>query len=858
MTSDPRHSSSPGSWDARDDQQDTTALPAVPARADDQESLAPDQGGRESAVRDSRAQSQELPGQSPGSGQAGRGWFAPSLPAPEPETEGAPEAGLPARDSGGPDPGRPGSSGQAAYGQDRYPREPGEQGGYAQPGQPGYGQQQSSGQPDYRPQPQPGYGQPGQPQPGYSQPGYSPRTYSQPQPGQQPYPRADYGQQGYGPPGFPPQAYGQPAAGAQAYNPQAYHPQARNQQAPGPPGAAPQAYPQPGYGQQSYDQQAYGQTAFAAPAFSQPVPGAEAPPGMNPPGGDAGERPGRGGHSGRGGGAGGRGPRQPGKRRKVLFGALAGVVAVAVAIALVVVFVVKRTPGVPVFGMIPTGSTAQQDGRQVASAFLTAWEKGKLAKAANLTNHPATAKSELAGYAKSLGLGKIAFGQDGIKDAAGSTTATPREAVAFAVTASVSDGAGAGKLSGNWDYHSALIAYQKANSNVWFVAWVPDVLAPHLTAKTRLQTVRVAPKVEEVTDADGGSLASLGDVGLSNISNLLMKKAPAGQGKPGLDVELQTTAAKPVKGSQAVILDPQNIQSLPTTINSSAEADALSAVGMHKMSSMVVIQPSTGKILAVANNDGFNDFALTADVSPGSTMKVITSTALLNAGAVTPTSPVACPKTYTVGGTTFHNDQGESEPAGTPFMTDFAQSCNNAFTSQYEHLSGALASTAKEYYGLNQDWDIGISGISASYFNAPASADGPELAQEAFGQGALQATPLAMASVVATVDTGSFKQPILVPGTKQLTAAALPGGTDADLKEMMRAVVTSGTAAGLGFGPNVYAKTGTADIQNQGKPNSWFVAFDSAQDVAVGCLVLSSGYGAQYAAPEVQNFLSHY
>ena len=239
-------------------------------------------------------------------------------------------------------------------------------------------------------------------------------------------------------------------------------------------------------------------------------------------------------------------------------------------------------------------------------------------------------------------------------------------------------------------------------------------------------------------------------------------------------------------------------------------------------------------------------------------MKVITSTALLNAGVLTPTSPVACPKTFTVGGTTFHNDQGESEPAGTPFMTDFAQSCNNAFTTQYEHLYGALASTAKEYYGLNQGWDIGIAGISASYFNAPASAAGAELAQEAFGQGALQASPLAMASVAATVDTGTFEQPILVPGTKQVTATPLPAATDADLKEMMRAVVTSGTAAGLGFGPTVYAKTGTADISNQGKPNSWLIAFDSAQDVAVGCLVLDAGYGAQFAAPEVQNFLSHY
>ena len=50
----------------------------------------------------------------------------------------------------------------------------------------------------------------------------------------------------------------------------------------------------------------------------------------------------------------------------------------------------------------------------------------------------------------------------------------------------------------------------------------------------------------------------------------------------------------------------------------------------------------------------------------------------------------------------------------------------------------------------------------------------------------------------------------------------------------MQAVVTSGTAASIGFGPGVYAKTGTADIQGQEQPNSWLIAFDPAQDVAVG------------------------
>jgi cell division protein FtsI/penicillin-binding protein 2 len=191
--------------------------------------------------------------------------------------------------------------------------------------------------------------------------------------------------------------------------------------------------------------------------------------------------------------------------------------------------------------------------------------------------------------------------------------------------------------------------------------------------------------------------------------------------------------------------------------------------------------------------------------------------------------------------------------------TDFAQSCNNAFDRWWPDLTnGRLAAAAQKYYGLNQNWDIGIGNLSATYMTVPPSASGSELAEEAFGEGKLLASPLAMASVAATADTGTFRQPILVPGTKQITAAPIPANVDAGLHQEMRAVVTSGTAAGDGFGPNVYAKTGTADIVGQQQPNSWLVAFDSSKDVAVACLVVNAGYGASVAGPEVSAFLSNY
>jgi hypothetical protein len=537
------------------------------------------------------------------------------------------------------------------------------------------------------------------------------------------------------------------------------------------------------------------------------------------------------------------------------------------AAVIVVVAMPSSSRKVDLTGFIPTGSSPSQDAEQITTAFLKAWRVGNFGEAARYTNHSSAADAALVAYQKYLDLRKLTATAQNVttvsastaQDATTTSASTPRESVTYAISATVAAPYAGTTVSGTWSYHASLTAYQQRNSQAWYIAWTPDVLAPNLTASTHLAAVAAAPQVESVTDANGNDLTSYQDAGLTTIAGLLTQTPPAGKGTPGLDVEIQTAKGKLVPNSQAVVVTPGNIQSVATTINPQAESAARDAVGMHKDSSMVAIQPSTGDILAIANNDGYNDFALTAQVAPGSTMKIITSTALFTNGITTANSDVACPPKETVQGVVYHNDNGMSEPASTPLSYDFAQSCNNAFDQWWPDLYGKLASTAKKYYGLNQKWNIGLgTGDEAQYFTAPPSASGSELAQEAFGEGQLLASPIAMASVAATVDAGVFRQPILVPGTEQITATPLPASTDSQLKEMMRDVVTEGTADAIGFGPDVYAKTGTADIDNQGQPNSWFVAFDPDQDVAVACLDIDAGYGAQYAGPEVKDFLDQY
>jgi hypothetical protein len=548
----------------------------------------------------------------------------------------------------------------------------------------------------------------------------------------------------------------------------------------------------------------------------------------------------------------------PGSRRKL---AVAGVIGAAGVVALVTVLIVTGvfSPGKAAVapGFHPTATQPALAARQTAQAFLAAWENGHVREAASYTNHPSAAAAALTSYDGGLHLralrlkvqnatanGTVAFSVDVTVGLPG----TPTSGAAGQSAASSPNSA----VTATWSYASHLVAYAKQGG--WWVRWNPALVAPNLTADNKVVSVAVAPGAGEVVDAAGDDLADLGDPGLRNIAAALKSSAPAGQGTPGIEVELIGPGNTPIASTALVLSQPVSTGVVTTTIQPTVEAAAQSAVQAYPDSSMVVIQPSTGDILAVANNDGQDDFALTARVPPGSTNKIISSTALFTSGLVSsPSQPVECPAQLVINGDTFENDQGMSEPASTPFLTDFAASCNNAFARWYSSLGAqTLAQTAQKYYGLNQPWNIGI-GPGGPYYSIPSAAYNGELAQELFGQGQLEASPLAMASVAATVDTGSFKQPIVVPGQAQLAATPLPADVHQYLWQMMQAVTQAGgTAAGVFDGVNspVYGKTGTADVGGQQQPNSWMVVFDPALNVAIGCVVLDAGYGASFAGPE--------
>jgi hypothetical protein len=524
-------------------------------------------------------------------------------------------------------------------------------------------------------------------------------------------------------------------------------------------------------------------------------------------------------------------------------------------------------------GFHPTATTPALAARQTAQAFLAAWETGHIRQAASYTDHPDAAAAILTSYRDGLHLRALhlvvrsATARGRVTFSAAATVglpATPTSGTSVHTTVSSTAGQAPNTAAtATWSYTSDLTAYAKHGA--WWVKWTPRLVAPNFTAGEKFVTVPIAPGAAQVLDAAGGNLRDSGDPGLVNIAVALTKRAPAGYGTSGIELMRAGPGNKPVARATQILSQPVAANMVKTTINPRVEAAAMSAVGAHTGSSMVVIQPSTGEILAIANNAGGNDFALTARVAPGSTNKIITSTALFTTGLVrSPSQHVTCPPQVDADGEVINNAGGESEPPGTSFLTDFAASCNNAFDRWYSSMGPkTLVQTAQKYYGLDLPWDIGI-GLSSAYYTMPPVASSNELALELFGQGRLETAPLAMASVAATVDAGTFRQPIVVAGQPRLAGTSLPPTVQHYLWQMMRAVTQSGgTAAGVydGVSSKVYAKTGTADVSGQGQPNSWMVAFDPTLNVAIGCVVLNAGYGAQVAGPEaatVLQLLSHH
>ncbi|WP_324911057.1 penicillin-binding transpeptidase domain-containing protein [Baekduia sp.] len=128
------------------------------------------------------------------------------------------------------------------------------------------------------------------------------------------------------------------------------------------------------------------------------------------------------------------------------------------------------------------------------------------------------------------------------------------------------------------------------------------------------------------------------------------------------------------------------------------------------------------------------------------------------------------------------------------------------------------------------------------------------------GQDRITATPLAMASVAATVADGRRRSPRLLADDRSVTGPPLPSSELAPLRSLMRGVITHGTGASAlaGAAGDVIGKSGTAEFGAGDPPptHAWFIA--ARGDLAVAVLVERGRSGGAVAAPLVARFLEAY
>ncbi len=279
-------------------------------------------------------------------------------------------------------------------------------------------------------------------------------------------------------------------------------------------------------------------------------------------------------------------------------------------------------------------------------------------------------------------------------------------------------------------------------------------------------------------------------------------------------------------------------------------------------SALVAIRPSDGAIRAAASGPGAGglNLATYAQVAPGSTFKVASSLALLRTG-LTPDSPVSCPPAVVVDGKRFENYDGYPSAAlgRVPLRTAVAQSCNTAFIGERGRLGADDLADAAASLGLGVDHDLGFPAYLGQVA-PPASAT--EAAADLIGQGRVLASPMAMATVMASAQQGGTVVPHLVEGdaAPAVEAADVAPVTDAEsaaLRRMLRAVVTEGSGSVLADlpGPDVIAKTGTAEYEDEGRllTHAWMVAAQG--DLAVAVYVERGDSGSGTAGPVLERFL---
>jgi len=343
------------------------------------------------------------------------------------------------------------------------------------------------------------------------------------------------------------------------------------------------------------------------------------------------------------------------------------------------------------------------------------------------------------------------------------------------------------------------------------------------------------------TDANAaGDLA--GVAGLEQEYNSLLA------GRDGSEeVEFGPTQ-QPLPQTEQIVKPPVPASSLRLTVNADIQWDAEQECATEvkaahaRNCSVVVMNPHTGRILALAQYPTFNpadpsSVAATTDIpvqnvfQPGSTAKVITAAAALERGGQTPMSTYTVPDQIVVDGFSFHDGEYHRTARFT-IAGIIANSFNDGMVQVVQHVSPQIQYQYFKAFGIGEPTGLNLPGESPGLLSPPSQWWGDERYTLSFGQG-VAVNAVQMASVYATIANGGVRvQPSVVAGTVSDTGTYTPAPaprptrvlepkTASELMAILQQVPfidnKGGEPWGIIPGYSIAAKTGTAQVAAPGK-----------------------------------------
>ena len=332
-----------------------------------------------------------------------------------------------------------------------------------------------------------------------------------------------------------------------------------------------------------------------------------------------------------------------------------------------------------------------------------------------------------------------------------------------------------------------------------------------------------------------------------------------------------------------------------TTLNYDLQDTAYEALGKYD-GAIVVMEPSTGKILAMVSKPDYdpNNIAedwdeLTAEDSessvllnratqglypPGSVFKIFTTLEYVHENSDYEDYSFDCNGKFTEGDSVIHcyknKRHGQEDLIGS-----FADSCNSSFASLGLTLNPDSFTELCDSMLFNTSLPLRFES-SKSSFSLDADADVSTVLETSIGQGKTLVTPMHMALVVSAIaNDGVRMNPYLIDHTENYNGIVVDAyepteyGTlfsteDASLMQtFMREVVEDGTGERLsGQSYTAAGKTGTAEFSTSAKAShSWFVGYahrENKEDIAVAIIVEDSGSGSEYAVPIAKKIFDAY